>query len=159
MADNKKVSFGVDPLTGVLLVGGLFFGYTAIKKIGETFGLVRTQEDEKADALRVADYMAPAYALNLQQQKRKFYGFPNQAQTATNIATRIYNSKSVFNDNEAMLFGALNQLQYKTQISIVSYYFLKKYNKDLAQYLSSFLSAKEMAGVYNRFDKLKTGIV
>ncbi len=159
MSDSKKVSFGVDPLTGGLLVVGLFGGYYVFKKIGETFGLVRTEQDEKADALKVADYMAPAYALNLQKQKKKFYGFPNQATTAANIAKRIFESKGVFNDNEAQLMGALNQFTYKTQISIVSYYFLKKYNKDLAQFLSTFLSAQEMAALYTKFDKLPTGIV
>jgi len=159
MAESKKVSFGVDPVTaflGVALIGG---GYIALKKIGELFGVVKSEDDKKADAFRVADYMAPAYALNLQKQKKKFYGFPNQATTAANIAKRIFESKGVFNDNEAMLYGALNQLTYKTQISIVAYYFLKAYNKDLAQFLSTFLNAGEMAALYSKFDKLPTGIV
>lgn len=156
---EKKVSFGVDPLTGALVLAGLFAGYTVFKKIGETFGLVRTQADEAADALRSADYMAPAYALNLQKQKKKFYGWPNQKAKAESIARAIYESKGVFNDDESKLMGALNQFTYKTQISIVAYYFLKLYKKDLAQFLSTFLSAPELSKLYTKFDKLPSGIL
>ena len=159
MSEQRKVSFGVDPMTAVLGIAVVGGGYFILKKFGELFGIVKSENDLKADALKVADYMAPAYALNLQKQKKKFYGFPNQATTAANIAKRIYESKGVFNDNEALLFGALNQLTYKTQISIVSYYFLKNYNQDLAQYLSKFLSAGEMAVLQSKFDKLPTGIL
>lgn len=159
MAESKKVSFGVDPVTaflGVALIGG---GYIALKKIGELFGVVKSEDDKKADALRSADYMAPAYALNLQKQKKKFYGWPNQKAKAESIARAIYESKGVFNDDESKLMGALNQFTYKTQISIVAYYFLKLYKKDLAQFLSTFLSAPELSKLYTKFDKLPTGIV
>lgn len=80
----------------------------------------------------------------------KYYKYGKAGQKATVLnqagleqySKRIYDAKQIYGDNESDVIAALKQIKYKTQLSQLSEYFAKKYNKDLRTYLESFMDSK-----------------
>jgi len=63
----------------------------------------------------------------------------------SDIAKNIYDSKGVFKDNNNKLYGQIRKLQTQFQLSEVAGLFGKKpYNRDLMEYLKSFLNDEEL---------------
>lgn len=88
----------------------------------------------------------------LTETRRKFMPVdktkPNEwVQQLDRIASEIYNSKGLFNDNEEQVFNAFNKLKNQAQVSWVSGIFQRN-KRDLTTFLKSFLNDEEMAKLY-----------
>ena len=157
---NLLESAGISPIQLIILGGGAYFIYTVTTKVGEKFGIVKSDTDlaneQKSTGLNSMPQMSPSYLSKL--GATKVMKFKNKS-TLQNIVASIYKSKGVFNDNEAMLYGAFKMITYKTQLAEVSQAFYKDYNYDLYQYLKTFLNDSELALIYDYLNKLPTGIV
>ena len=149
-------------------IGGAYLGFIALKKIGETFGLLQTKEEqfldtasEKAsgDSTIATDTNNPfiafngnyAYALVKAFYKKYPKGkWMNNAQLGMsktdylNLAKGLYNASGVFNDDEDSVYGVFRKVQTQYQLSILSGIFYFFYKKDLLEYLKGFMNADEM---------------
>ena len=138
----------------ILPVGGLLLVYLVAKR----FGLVKdTQAEATQQGQLFKDYFSPNYLAQLLKQGGKTMLLTTPG--ADYIATEIYKSKGIFNDDEGKLYSAIKSFRYKSQVSQVAKVFAAKYQKDLAQYLQTFLNANELNNVYSYTDKLPTGKV
>jgi hypothetical protein len=66
---------------------------------------------------------------------------------AFRLAKIIYDAKGIFNDDEAAVYGAFQQLKYKTQVSWLAEKFFDKYQTSLLGYLQNMFNEAEMAQV------------
>lgn len=138
----------------ILLMGGLaavlIFGTKSIlKMLGFDGG-----QDEAASmaALQTAgkeDYFNPNYYKKVNGAKILTVA------AAQMLSKKIYDSKGVFNDDEAQLYSAFQALTYKTQVSFLAEQFARIYNKSLYGYLDSFLNVTELGNVATICNKLK----
>lgn len=63
------------------------------------------------------------------------------------------------NDDEEAIYGVFRQIQYKSQISFLAYYFFNKYRKDLYQYLKSYLNNSELNTLLTITNKKPWGLI
>jgi len=71
------------------------------------------------------------------------------------LCTDLYNSKGLFNDNEAALYGVFTQLNTQIQISFLSNLFYKIYKVDLLNYILNFTNTQERAQLYTTIKNKK----
>ena len=74
--------------------------------------------------------------------------------TALTYAKMLKDSKGVFNDDEAKVYGVFQSLRTKAQISFLAKVFFDVYQQSLLSYLLSFLSDSEMVNVAKICNKL-----
>ena len=147
-------------------------GFIALKKLGETFGIFNTAEENQsnqatADAYASATttytnnpYIAfnPNYAIaivkayNKKYYPKVFNGTYNMVFTQLQYVQMINNlwaGKDLFNDDEEKIYAVFRQLTTQWQLSLFSslFYYFKK--KDLLEWLKGFLDANEMAVIFN----------
>jgi len=147
-------------------------GFIALKKLGETFGIFNTAEENQsnqatADASASATttytnnpYIAfnPNYAIaivkayNKKYYPKVFNGTYNMVFTQLQYVQMINNlwaGKDLFNDDEEKIYAVFRQLTTQWQLSLFSslFYYFKK--KDLLEWLKGFLDANEMAVIFN----------
>jgi hypothetical protein len=138
----------------VLPVGAVVLLYLVAKR----FGLIKdTQTQRTQEEQLFKNYFSPTYLRQLLQMPGR-----TQLMTAADmqkIAKDLYDSRGFFNDDESKLYGAIKRFRFKSQISQVADHFQKRYNKDLAFYLSTFLNQDELQKVYNFTDSLPSGKV
>lgn len=150
------------------MIGGAFLGFIALKKLGETFGLIQTKAEanvdtasEKAsgDSTIATDSNNPyiafngnyAYALVKAFYKKYPKGkWMNNAQLGMShsdflkLAKQLFDAKGLFDDDEDSVYGAFRKIQTQYQLSILSGIFYFFYKKDLLEYLKKFMNADEM---------------
>ena len=156
-----------------LYMAGAFIAYKAIKKLAETFGLVKTKEEEgletateqasqsstEASATNPLLSFNPNYSTALVTAYKK--KFPDKA---WNIAKQegisrdqykafsrdLLNAKGIFNDDEQKIYSIFRTLQTQFQLSLLSRVFSFYWKKDLLEYLKTTLSAEEIAPILNQ---------
>lgn len=156
-----------------LYVGGGFLAYKLIKNLAETFGLIKTAQEQQLDTaidqssgstIQTPDkpnpYLAfnPTYAKALVEAYKKKYGntWNNQAQLKISttdflkLAKLINEAQGFFNDDEDKLYSVFRLIQTQFQLSSLALIFNFYYKKDLLQYLKSFLSAEEIAPILDQ---------
>lgn len=155
MAENNKLPFGISPLEVVLGVVILASAY----KVGQKFGLIKTEADEKKEKMLGggAKELSAGYLKTL-PKTQKYYGFAGK-ETPSNLAKLFYDSKGFFNDDEAKFWGALKTIKYKTQFAKVADAFFVSYKKDLLQYFDTFIDKSEMPQVLSYLEGLPSGLI
>ena len=72
------------------------------------------------------------------------------------LASRVYDAKGTFNDNEETLYGSLEQAGSQVNLSYVAYLFYSQYQEGMARYIDDYTSAsekKELLKIVNRLPK------
>lgn len=140
----------------VLAVGALVMVFMGGKKIFEALGLIKSEDDKKAEEAFLAaqsqlaneNYFDPDYFQN------KPGAIIMTVASANALAKIIYDAKSVINDDEAAVYGVFQSLRTKTQVSFLAYIFFKNYKKSLLSYLLSMFNASEMEALARITNKL-----
>jgi hypothetical protein len=133
---KKKVSgIGKVEANTVLMVGGGLIGLTVINKILVSLGIAKGKGGQAVQNEITNPYSPwkPAY----------YKALPGGTQYLSlteaggnNFSSTIYNAFTLFKDNFDAIMGVFNQLQAKTQVSVLSEYFFKKYDRDLLTFLT-----------------------
>ena len=156
MANGKQTIFqqlGITPVQAV----GIGAAIIALYSIGRKFGLVKGEENDKADKLQSEKMFEPSYLQTL-PASQKVMKFSNP-KSVEDIAAKIKSAKGLFNDNEAQLWGAIKRMTYKTQVAQVNAYFTRKYGVEMFAYMKTFLNANELAEIYDYLKNLPSGLV
>jgi hypothetical protein len=74
------------------------------------------------------------------------------------LAKQIYEAKGVFNDDEAAVYSAINQLRTRGDFYVLNGTFNNLYKSDMVQYIRGFLSAEEFLPIATRLSKLPCNI-
>jgi hypothetical protein len=150
-----------------LYMAGAFVAYKAVKKLAETFGLIKTKEEEgletateqasqsSTEAIATNPLLSfnPNYstALIIAYKKKypsKIWDQKKQlivdTETISLMAKNILDAKGFFDDDEDRLYDVFKVIQTQYQLGFLSKLFSVLYKKDLLEYLKSFLSAKEL---------------
>ena len=136
----------------ILPIGALVIAYLVLKR----FGIVKdTQKETTETGQLFKDYFSPNFLQSLYSRGGRIQLLTQQQ--ADQIATDLYKSKGIFNDDEQKLYGTIKRFKYQSQVSQAAGVFFKKYKKDLASYLSTFLDETELGRVYNYLDALSVG--
>jgi hypothetical protein len=136
---------------GLLLLGGFGFG---IKNL-----LNPTAEEDKSQDLRRRDLLKQLreiLASGYYETLKKSGSLPmlNPAKLEK-LATQIFNSMGFFNDDEAAINSAFQQLNTKFEAWALASTFNKKFNKDLFSFLADSLNQTEMIYLGSIIDPLK----
>ena len=136
----------------ILPIGALVIAYLVLRR----FGIVKdTQKETTETGQLFKDYFSPNFLQSLYSRGGRIQLLTQQQ--ADQIATDLYKSKGIFNDDEQQLYGTIKRFKYQSQVSQAAGVFFKKYKKDLASYLSTFLNETELGRVYNYLDNLPVG--
>jgi hypothetical protein len=153
-----------------------FIAYKIIGIIGKIGNKVETgidyvtgtgdSEAEQQNAIQQATnealkYFNPAYGFNKVRLKYpdvnsyylKVKNFSSNE--ADVLAKNIYDAKGFINDNELQVYNAFNQIPSLSCLSLVAHRFIINYplKGGLLQYISSFLSTKELSTVIRIISK------
>lgn len=140
-AANKALSNKYTPIVvGVLVVGGTLAAYFfVIKPILEGLGIKDTKFDKRISALNGFD---PNY------YKSNFSKVTISTQTAAKIATDIWMSYGLINDDEEKLIGAISSAGSEYNLSKVSDVFQQQFGKNMAEYIHSFANNSDNETMY-----------
>ena len=156
-----------------LYIAGAFFAYKGIMKLAETFGIKKTEEEEKVDkATEEAagtstetnvnnPYLSfnPNYSIALIKAFSKKYPkktfdvkkqMPTDSTQQATIVKTILDAPRFFNDNEDSLYDVFRNIETQYQLARVSKLFSILYKKDLLEYLKGFLSANELKPILDQ---------
>jgi len=150
-----------------LYMAGAFVVYKAVKKLAETFGVIKTETEEKletateeagassTEASSTNPFLAfnPNYSTALVTAYKK--KFPSRE---WNIAKQegisrdqykafsrdLLNAKGIINDDEVRIYSIFRTLQTQFQLSLLSRVFTFYWKKDLLEYLKTILNAEEL---------------
>jgi len=144
----------------ILPVGGVLVLLAAAQK----FGLIPSAESRKkehsaAELDRAAEWKR-GYAKKVATAAgyKKYTTNLLKSAAALALASDLYKSKGLFNDNEDAVYSTLKRLQYKSQLSQLADVFYAQYKLDLATYLKSFMSEAEQARAFDLVAELPTGV-
>ena len=140
--NTKLIAYGV----GLLLL--LFIVYKFLQKIH----LIPTQEDETARELGNKNFWSPSFYIDAAKQGKKPVILTQGS--ARRLSDEIWDSKGVFNDDEDAVYGVFRQLKNRAQISFLSEYFFRYKNRDLYEFLNTFMSNEELAKLSDRLSQL-----
>jgi hypothetical protein len=153
-----------------VLIGGAYLGFKAIKGIAETFGLVKSEAEEKIDTATSSaggstieaqssdPYLSfsPQYTLALvrawlKKYPKKVWNFKGQTKFDTDVyhkyAKTLYDAKGFFKDNENSVLDVFRNLQTQYQLSYLAKFFSAFYNKDMLSYLKTFMDDDNLEDV------------
>ena len=154
-----------------LYMAGAFIAYKAIKKLAETFGLTKTEEEQGLDtateeaggsATQSQENSNPLLAFNPNYSNALVTAwqkkFPNQTwntakqeaiprTTYKAYALLILDAKGFFNDDEDRLYAVFRVIQTQYQLSLLSRVFSFYYKKDILEYLKSILNANKITPI------------
>jgi hypothetical protein len=158
--DKSKQVFGYIKI--VALIGGAFLAYKAVKNLAETFGLVKSEAEEKIDkgteqaggstieAQSSNPYLSfsPQYIFALKEAWTKKY--PKKVWEGTKqlkfdataykkFADTLYNAKGIFKDDENSVLDIFRNLQTQFQVSQLAVFFSFFYKKDMLAYMKTFM--------------------
>ena len=133
---------------GILII---YMVYKFFLSIGQKLNIIDDEQDVAATSLveDKGNIFSPNYWKNKKNAKVL------TTSSARALAKNLYDASGVFNDNEEAVYGVFRQLNYKTQVSWLSYIFYKQYGEDMLQYLKSFMNNDELATLKQITDKLK----
>lgn len=174
---QQKTDFG-QYIKYAFWAAGAYLGFVAIKKIGETFGLIQTKAEanvEQASAATAADTTQaasetanPAAALNpnwgealikafkAKYPKKVWDNVKQSKLTAAQfykLAQQLDWAKGTFNDDEDSVYNVFRQLQTQYQVSQLARFFNALSKKDLLEYLKSFMNSDEIDKVLTIISK------
>lgn len=161
MADDKSTQvLGYVKIAAIL--GVAYLGFKAIKGLAETFGLVKSEAEEKIDkgteqaggstieAQSNNPYLSfsPAYLYALKRAWAEKY--PKKVWNGTKqlkfdptaykkFADTLYNAKGIFKDNENSVLDIFRNLQTQFQLSQLAVFFSVFYKKDMLSYMKTFM--------------------
>lgn len=156
-----------------LYIAGAFFAYKGIKKLGETFGLIKTKEEENVEeategasassttAVPTNPFLAfnPLYSNALVSAFKKKYpskvwniekqeGMAREQYKA--FARDLLNAKSIINDDEDRIYSIFKNIQTQFQLSVLSRVFNVYWKKDLLEFLKGVLNADELKPILDQ---------
>jgi len=161
MADDKsKQVFGYIKIAA--LVGGAYLAFKAIKGLAETFGLVKSEAEEKIDTATTSaggstieaqsndPYLSfsPQYIYALKKAWAKKYPkkvwngreqLKFDSDAYKKFADTLYNAKGFFKDDENSVLDIFRNLQTQLQVSQVALFFSFFYKKDMLAYMKTFM--------------------
>ena len=162
MADDKSTQvLGYVKIAAIL--GVAYLGFKAIKGLAETFGLVKSEAEEKIDTATTsaggstieAQSNNPFLSFSAQygnalvsawQSKNPKKVWDNKKQlkfdlvpTWRNFAGKIYVAKGIFKDDENSVLDIFRNLQTQYQVSFLARIFSFYYKQDLLSYLKTFM--------------------
>jgi len=133
----------------ILPVGGLLLLYFGGKKILEAIGILSSDEDKaKEGTLLPGSPFSPNYWQNHPGAWLLTVG------AAQAYAQVIYEAKSIFNDDEAAVYGIFQNMQTQSQVSFLAYQFQSMYGVSLAYFLQNMLSDSEFKGILDIVNSL-----
>lgn len=150
-----------------LYMAGAFVAYKAIKGLAETFGIIKTKQEEGLEtATQEAGQSAtqasntnPFLSFNPNYSNALIIAFKKKFPAKTfnitqqeglerkkylELAKDILDAKGYFNDDEDKLYYIFRTIQTQYQLSVLSRIFSAYYKKDLLEYLKTFLKAEEL---------------
>lgn len=152
------------------ILGIAYLGYKAIKNLAETFGLVKSEAEEKIDTATTSAggstietqsnnpflSFSPQYTTALVAAWQKKY--PNKVWNAKqqfkfdtmiykNFADTLYNAKGIFKDDENSVLNIFRNLQTQYQVSFLAMIFSFFYKKDMLTYMKSFMDDNNLKEV------------
>ena len=144
---TKTIVYGVVVITALGLV---YFGI--LRPILNKVGVTRDKDDRKGDkaesSLSRRQILSPTLYNNNKGLVTITSGKANQ------LASKIYNGKGTFYDDETMGVGGITGAGSKVNISRVADQFNKTYGSDLHAYLDSYLESEHWTQIDNHIDKL-----
>ena len=144
---TKTIVYGVVVITALGLV---YFGI--VRPILNTLGVTKDKDDRKGDraesSLSRKQILSPTLYNNNKELVTITSGKANQ------LASKIFNGKGVFYDDETMGVGGITGAGSKVNISRVADQFNKTYGSDLHAFLDSYLEAEHWTQIDNHIDKL-----
>jgi hypothetical protein len=138
----------------IMPIGLLALVFLGGRSILAKLGIVTNPEDSKEmNQLSASNYFDPDFY--------KAGGAGTKILTnesAQMLVKLLYESKGVFNDDEAKVYGVFQSLRYQSQVSYLAAVFFAKYKVSLIGFLSSFLNNAELsniAKICNRLPKYR----
>jgi len=130
--DNKKLLI----IGGTVIGVGLLGYFLVARPILQTFGIVDTKEDKKAnkEIVLIKDYKGfdPQYArlskVTLSDSRAKI------------LADKVYDAGGVFNDDEDTFYAVLTEAGTPDNLSMVSHYFQIRHGKSMADWYTYYMS-------------------
>ena len=150
-----------------LYMAGAFIAYKAIKGLAETFGIIKTKQEEGLEtATQEAGQSAtqasasnpflsfnPNYSNALVTAFKKKYPKKNWDTVKQEAIERtqykayardLLNAKSIINDDEDKIYSIFRTIQTQYQLSLLSRVFSTYWKKDLLEFLKGVLNADEL---------------
>lgn len=169
MADDKSSQvLGYVKIAAIL--GVAYLGFKAIKNLAETFGLVKSEAEEKIDTATGAAggstletqsnnpflSFSPQYLGALKEAWQKKY--PKKVWNGTKqlkfdaaaykkFADTLYNAKGIFKDDEDSVLDIFRNLQTQFQVSQLATFFSFFYKKDMLSYMKTFMNDSNLKDV------------
>lgn len=156
-----------------LYIAGAFFAYKGIVKLAETFGIKKTEEEEKVEeatessaatsteAVITNPFLAfnPLYSKALVAAYNKKY--PSKVWNTARqegmererykfFARELLNAKGIINDDENRIYSIFRTIQTQYQLSLLSLVFSYYWKKDLLEYLKGVLNADELKPILDQ---------
>jgi len=131
----RKVSgIGKVDTNNVVLIGGGLVALMVVNKILVALGIGKGAGGHAVDTEQndPGSEWKPAYYKSL-PAGTQYYTLT--ASGGDLFSKQIYNAFTLFKDNFDQIMGVFNQLQTKTQVSVLADYFQQKYNRDLLTFL------------------------
>lgn len=153
-----------------LYMAGAYIAYKTIKKLAETFGVIKTETEEKLDTATEqagessteASVTNPFLSFNprysealVTAYKKKF---PDKAWNISKqeaisrdqykaFSRDLLSAKDLINDDEQKIYSVFKNIQTQFQLSLLSRVFNFYWKKDLLEHLKSTLNADELAPI------------
>jgi hypothetical protein len=122
----------------VLLAMGLTY-FIVIRPVMASLGMVDSKQDKLEKDLLGLEVFDPNYGnpalVSITHQQAK------------NLASQVYEAINWYNDDEQMIYNAIQQAGTSHNLSLVSRMFSAAYQKSMVEYISSSLNAEEMQKV------------
>lgn len=134
-------------INGAIIIVIIFIIYKLAHKVGETLGLADSEESIKIDS----DLSSSIFDFNTIKKGDKVLPYKYAIQQAT----KIKNAFGIFNDDESTILGVFKQLDKKSEVKSLAYWYNKTFKSDLGLDLRKSLDDKEMNSILNYIKKLK----
>lgn len=122
-------------IKNIMLATGGIIGFALIKQLLEFLGIWTSREEQQLDnaATNPNSFWNP----NFWRTKPAYIEWtaPITDQEAQALAKQIYNSISVFNDNETAIKAIFRQFRAQSSVSYLAAWFAQLYNRDLLSFL------------------------
>ncbi len=150
----EKAIDKISPLIPIAIVGFVLWKGNVISNwFAETLQLKDTPEEKEQS--KAADDLSKQNYWNINFPKKG--AMLITASSGKNLSDIIYNAMGYINDNEDKVYGVFRSLNYKTQVSSLSYWFFKYYSRDLYNFIRGYFNDAEMAELKKIIDSKPSG--